>query len=61
MNQYPSLDNIARRKNQTLANVLSTRALNISFRRGREVEVGSGCKDSECGVKVTKMITLFGA
>lgn len=35
MHQYPSLYHIARRKNQTVAHVLSTRPLNISFRRAR--------------------------
>jgi hypothetical protein len=33
MHQYPSLYRIAMRKNQTVAHVLSTRPLNITFRR----------------------------
>ena len=33
MHQYPSLYRIARRKNQTVVHVLSTRPLNITFRR----------------------------
>jgi len=35
MLQYPSLYNIARKKNKTVANVLNTRPLNISFRRAQ--------------------------
>ena len=33
MNQFPSLYNITRRKHQTVAEMLSTRPLNVSFRR----------------------------
>ena len=33
MQQYPTLYNIVRRKNQTVAATLSTTPLNISFRR----------------------------
>jgi hypothetical protein len=33
MKHYPVLYNIARKQNQTVADLLSTRPLNISFRR----------------------------
>jgi len=33
MNQFPTLYNIARKKNQTVASVVSSNPLNISFRR----------------------------